>query len=213
LLWNYLPKLRFVQFPWRWMAVLAVVFALFAATTTARRMRVPSWIALALMLALTGTFLVRHTWWDTEDVNSVKEGVDSGAGFEGTDEYDPLGDDHSDIPKSQPPAKLIGEGKSELRVTRWTAEDRVVIAKSGQPAIVRLRLLQYPAWSVTVNGKSAKTERTASYDAILVPIPSGESRIEARFTQTKDRPVGGTISVLSVLAALVIAWTPKRQRT
>jgi hypothetical protein len=213
LLWNYLPKLRFVQFPWRWMAVLAVVFALFAATTTVRRMRVPSWIALALMLALTGTFLVRHTWWDTEDVNSVKEGVDSGAGFEGTDEYDPLGDDHSDIPKSQPPAKLIGEDKFELRVTRWTAEDRVVIAKSRQPAIVRLRLLQYPAWSVTVNGKSAKTERTASYDAILVPIPSGESRIEARFTQTKDRTVGGTISVLSVLAALVIAWTPKRQRT
>lgn len=213
LLWNYLPKLRFVQFPWRCMAVLAVVFALFAAITAARRLRALAWIALALVLALTGAFLVRHSWWDTEDVSSVKEGLDSGAGFEGTDEYDPLGDDHTDIPKNQPQAKVIGEDKSELRVTRWTPEDRVVIVKTGQPAIVRLRLLHYPAWSVMVNGKPAKTGRTASYDAMLVPIPSGESRIEARFIQTKDRTVGGTISVLSALAALVIAWRPKRQHT
>jgi len=218
ILWTYLPKLRFVQFPWRWMGILAVVFVLFVARTAARRFLALSWIALALVLTLTGWYLARHTWWDTEDVNSVKEGVDSGAGFDGTDEYDPLGDDHSDIPKDQPEAKLIAEGqtdaasKSQLRVIRWTAEDRIVVVRSKQPATVRLRLLHHPAWIVTLNGKPAMTRRTVSYNAILVPIPAGESRIEARFTRTADRTIGGWTSVAALLGAGLLATWPTRRR-
>jgi len=214
--WTYLPKLRFVQFPWRWMAVLAVVFALFTAWSVKRRMIVPAWIALALVLILTGGYLVRHTWWDSEDVNSVNEAVDSRAGFEGTDEYDPLGDDHTDILQNQPEAKLISEmeidpsPKSELQVIRWTAEERLLVAKTKGPAVVRLRLLHYPAWTVAVNGNPVKTRRTVSYNAILVPISAGESRIEAHFTRTPDRTIGGCISVISLLgAALLLGWQIK----
>jgi hypothetical protein len=216
--WSYLPKLRFVQFPWRWMAVLAVTFAVFVAAVAARRAVIISWIAVVIVLSSTGAYLVQHTWWDSEDVNSVEAAVDGGTGFEGTDEYDPLGDDHTDIPQKQPEAKLIAEQetdpfpKSDVRVIRWTAEDRVVIAKTKEPALIRLRVLHHPAWSVTVNGKPVKTTRTISYNAITVPVPAGESRIEAQFTRTKDRVVGGAISVLSALAALVIAWMPKRQQ-
>ncbi|PYT56932.1 MAG: hypothetical protein DMG46_15925 [Acidobacteria bacterium] len=219
ILWTYLPKLRFVQFPWRWMAILAVVFMLFAAMTAARRFIALWSIALPLVLALTGWYLVRHTWWDTEDVSSVKEAMDSGTGFEGTDEYDPLGDDHSDIPKDQPEAKLIAEGetdaasKSKLQVIRWTAEDRIVVVRSKQPAIVRLRLLHHAAWIVTLNGKLAKTRRTVSYNAILVPIPAGESHIEAHFTRTVDRTIGGWTSLASLLgASLLVTWPFKRRR-
>lgn len=220
LFWNYLPELRFVQFPWRWMAVLAEVFALFVAWSVTRRMIAFSWVALALVLALTGAYLVRHTWWDSEDVNNVHEAVDSGAGFEGTDEYDPLGDDRMDIPKDQPQAKLISEmeidpsPKSELHVIRWTPEDRVVVVKTKRPAVVRLRLLHYPAWVATVNGNPVKTRRTVSYNAILVPISAGESRIEVHFTRTPDRTIGGCISAVSLLgAALLFAWPFKRRQT
>jgi hypothetical protein len=218
--WIHLPKLRFVQFPWRWMAVLAVVFALFFAAAATQRTVIAFWIAMAIMLGGTGTYLVRHTWWDAEDVNSMKAAMDGGAGFEGTDEYDPLGDDHTDIPQGQPEAKPIaGEAEAkleprqpEIRILRWSAEDRVVLVKTVQPVKIRLRLLHHPAWSVRVNGRSVPLERTVSYDAIVVPVPMGESRIEAQFTRTKDRTTGGTISVLSALAAVLMGWTPKRKQ-
>src|SRR5215470_14498946 len=214
--WIYLPKLRFLQFPWRWLTVLSVLFALFVGWAAARRWLVPLWIAFVLVAALTGTSLVRHTWWDAEDVNFVKASVDDKTGFEGTDEYDPLGDDHSDVPQNQPEAKLISEKeidpapKSEVRVLRWTAEDRIIDVKTGRPAVIRLRLLHYPAWQVTVNGKHTKTQRTVSYDAILVPVAAGESHIEARFTQTPDRTIGGWISLASSLGLAGLLWPFRR---
>jgi hypothetical protein len=217
LLWNYLPKLRFVQFPWRWMAILAVILSLYVAAAATRRLLALWWIALAMVLALTGSYLVRHTWWDAEDVNFVKAGVDSGAGFEGTDEYDPLGDDHTDIPQKQPEAKLISEEeidpapKSEVRVNKWTAEDRVVIVKAEKPAVIRLRLLHHPAWVVAVNGKTVKTRRTVSYNAILVPVPAGDSWIEAKFTRTTDRTIGDWVSALAVFTTIFLGRYPRRR--
>ena len=59
--WTLLPKLRFVQFPWRLMMVLAILFAFFLAVA-ARRAFVFSLIGSALALSLTGAYLVKHTW-------------------------------------------------------------------------------------------------------------------------------------------------------
>ena len=217
LVWALLPKLRFVQFPWRLMMVLAVVFAFFVAVA-ARRTFVLSSIALLLALSLTGAYLVKHTWWDTDDVNALKEAMDGKAGFEGTDEYDPLGDDHTDVPQQQPETKVIvekGESepaqKPEFRILRWTAEERVVTVKLGAPTRIRLKLLRYPAWAVSVNGKAVPLQRTVSYDAVVVAVPSGDSRIEARFTRTLDRIIGGCISLVSGLAAGMLLWMSKRR--
>lgn len=216
LFWNYLPKLRFVQFPWRWMAVLAVGFALSTAIVAKRRALI-LWILLACVLTGTSAYLVQHTWWDSEDVNAVKEAVDSGAGFEGTDEYDPLGDDHTDIPQNQPQASLITDDEADplpsgdVRIIRWTAEQRIVEARAPHPAVLRLRLLHHPAWAVTLNGKPAQTGRTSSYNAILVYLPAGNSQVEARFTQTPDRTLGGSLSAISAMILVLMLWFSKRR--
>jgi hypothetical protein len=213
--WTLLPKLRFVQFPWRWLGVLSVAFVIFISAAITRRVFFVACVSTALLLTLSGSYLVKHTWWDTEDVNSVKEAVDSKAGFEGTDEYDPLGDDHTDIPQNQPEAKLIGpaeagtDTKHTVRVIRWTAEERIVAVRSSQPSNVALRLLHHPAWQVTLNGKPVKTSRTVSYDGIVIPIPAGESRIEARFARTADRTIGGCVTLLSLFIAGLLSWSSR----
>src|SRR5271154_4838541 len=49
--WRILPKLRFVQFPWRWMCVLAICYALFLACAFGRARR--AWIVLVAVALLT----------------------------------------------------------------------------------------------------------------------------------------------------------------
>src|SRR3989442_9083021 len=71
--WAHLPKLRFVQFPWRWMAIVAVPYTYFSAAAVVRpRMR---WIWSVLVLAAvcgTATLLVKKTWWDSDDIPSLQ---------------------------------------------------------------------------------------------------------------------------------------------
>src|SRR5262249_44477205 len=120
--------------------------------------------------------------------------------------------DHTDVPQKQPEAIVISEEeidpapKSEVHILQWTAEDRIVSVGTGGQATVRLRILHYPAWQVTVNGKLVKTRRTVSYDAILVPIAAGESLIEARFMRTPDRTIGGWISFASLAGIVGLFW-------
>ncbi len=210
--WEYLPKLRFVQFPWRWMAILAVAYAYFLAAAIARPRVRWIWGVLALFVAGgTGAFLVQKAWWDSEDIPVLRKAIANGQGFEGTDEYDPLDDDHYNLPEKTPrvqvlPAEESGGSapKAEIQIERWTAEEKDLRVASREPLRVGLRLLNYPAWRVEVNGKAATPERAETNGEMILKLTPGAWRITAKFVRTPDRTLGDAISLLSVLTLLAL---------
>jgi hypothetical protein len=211
-LWEHLPKLRFVQFPWRCMAILAVPYAYFQAAAIARRRM--GWIWGALVLVATGgtaVCFVQKTWWDSEDIPVLREAILNDQGFEGTDEYDPAGDDHYNLPEKPPRVKILpaeesgkGAPPAELRIVRWTAEEKELRVSSRDPVRVALRLLNYPAWRVEVNGKAVMPERAETTGQMILLLSPGTERITARFVRTADRKVGIAISVIAMLTLLAL---------
>jgi hypothetical protein len=210
--WAYLPKLRFVQFPWRWMAILAVPYAYFLAAAIAKGRR--RWLGLAaviVVMASTATFLVKQTWWDSDDIPSLREAIANGQGFEGTDEYDPLGDDHYNLPEKTPRVQVLpverSEGstpKPEIHIDQWTAEEKNVRVTSYGPLKVGLRLLDYPAWRVQLNGKLTSPERGETNSRMIFSLGPGTQRITVRFLRTADRKLGIAISLVAVLILLAL---------
>jgi 6-pyruvoyl-tetrahydropterin synthase related domain len=227
ILWEALPKLRFVQFPWRWMSILAIPFAVFISAALvqkpARRYSAAAMIAAVLaILACTATYMVRHTWWDSEDVPVLLEALQNNEGFEGVDEYDPLGDDHSLLPEKlervmvvpTPEAEAELKSPTEITVQRWTAEKKEMRITTREPAVLKLRLLDYPAWRVEINEALVVPEQTGETDQITVPLATGSSRVLVRFIRTPDRTIGGLISATCILIALLLfAWRPKGSST
>ena len=114
-LWNLLPKLRFLQFPWRWLVALEAPMALFAAAAlwpTRKKAR----IAVAAFCALffvTATLYTARTFFqvcDDEDAVTSMVGVyRTGAGFIGTDEYAPPGSDATLMASGLPGACLVSD--------------------------------------------------------------------------------------------------------
>jgi hypothetical protein len=100
-IWNLLPKLRFLQFPWRWLVVLeapmGIFFAaaLWAARPILRRIVVAS--CTLLFLGITAASLIMfHQFCDAEDrVSGMLNAYRTGQGFEGVDEYAPPRADNS----------------------------------------------------------------------------------------------------------------------
>ena len=221
-LWSLLPKMRFVQFPWRWMSVLAVVCVCFLAAAMERR-RGWLWFALVMILSFPlGYFLTQNTWWDPDEMPTQRAAIQSGTGYEGVDEYDPLGDDRMDLPKHAALANIFAAESDNLagrpvvatiRIETWETNNHKLFVDSSAQARVALRLLNYPAWQVTVNGKPVTPEKPDDLDQMLVPIDAGKSEIEVRFVRTPDQTAGIALSILSMLVATGLLMPRKSLKT
>lgn len=210
-LWDLLPKLRFVQFPWRWMSLLAVICCCFFASAL-ERPRGWLWFCLFVFLSVPlGIFLVRNTWWDPDEMPTQMAAINNGTGFEGVDEYDPLGDDHLDLPKHAPLVSILPASpedsdapppSAKIQMGFWRPEDQRFRVESQGPARVALRLLNYPAWQVTVNGHAVAPQRPDDVNQMIIPIVAGTSEIEAHFARTPDRTAGIALSLFSFLVGV-----------
>lgn len=226
ILWEHLPKLRFVQFPWRWAGILAVPYAFFSAAAV-RRWR-PGWVwAAVVIIASTGTasFLIHRAWWDSNDIPVLREAISSGKGFDGTDEYDPANDDHTDLPAKAPPVQILPREDAnvpapdaQIRVKRWTAEEKSLSVTSSQPSRLAVRLLDYPAWRVEVNGQRVKPQPQETTAQIILPLPAGPHQINIRFARTPDRLWGAAISGAACILLLLLLfldpakWAPGKSQ-
>jgi hypothetical protein len=112
-IWNLLPKLRFLQFPFRWLVVLdAPMAVLFAGAIWPRKSRSFSRRASALaagivLMAVSIAYANSSFFRACEMGGSLDELLSryrAGAGFWGAEEYAPPGSDNSTVPVSLPPA-------------------------------------------------------------------------------------------------------------
>ena len=115
-------------------------------------------------------------------------------------------------PTPEAEAKL--KSPAEVTVQRWTAKRKEMRITTREPAVLKLRLLDYPAWRVEVNEAVVLPEQTGETAQITVPLATGSSRVLVRFIRTPDRTIGGLISAASILIALLLfAWRPKGSST
>ncbi|MBZ5720020.1 MAG: RdgB/HAM1 family non-canonical purine NTP pyrophosphatase [Acidobacteriia bacterium] len=211
LAWQYLPELRFVQLPWRWLLCLNVAFALLA-TMAWRR-----WIMRALICAvMVGVlalvwFRVQAPWWDAAaDIALMQNSLVSGEGYQGTDEYVPAGADPYEIKQDARRVTFAGEGQARIHVLAWDPESKRFSAIVSQPGELILRLFNYPAWQVEVNGRRVTAGSQDVTGQMLIPVEAGENLIQVNFSRTWDRTVGGMVS--GVTAFLLLGFTMFRRR-
>ncbi|MGB2606400.1 MAG: 6-pyruvoyl-tetrahydropterin synthase-related protein [Candidatus Sulfotelmatobacter sp.] len=204
-LWDILPKLRFMQFPWRWLLCLGIPFTLLTA------MGVRRWTVRVALYLVTLCVLVfvwqrfQPPWWDTAaDLREMQDNIATGAGYEGTDEYTPAGADPASVDKDAPGVTVDGvtvEGpaRAAIRVSEWEAEQKIFTAEMSTRDNLALHLFNYPAWRVEVNGRQVQAATRESTGQMLVPVQSGANRVQITFIRTWDRTAGGWISGLAVL--------------
>ncbi len=213
-LWDYLPKFRYVQLPFRWLLCLNAALAILLAIALQRwTLRVLASAALLAVVLIAG-HRIQKPWWDTSsDIQEMSDAMADGTGNEGIDEYVPLGTDPYDADKQAPRVASASGVRLKTQVIRWTAEDRRFLVQTAQPAVLVLRLFDYPAWKTTVNGKPVKTERSEDTGQLLVPVSSGRSEVRVRFTQTWDRQLGGIVSLVSLGVFLTLCLLARKQST
>jgi 6-pyruvoyl-tetrahydropterin synthase related domain len=206
LAYRFLPELRFLQFPWRWLMVVSAVYAIFAVSGVPQ-FRGKAYVYAAAFLAIVaGCNLALQPQCDPEDTPfMVAEVYHTGYGYMGTDEYTPAGADNYEIKPDFPEFRLRsqegGAAPADARATHlhWSTCRKQITVESPQPVEMVLRLMNYPAWRVEVNGGLVVPTSDDPTGRMVIALPAGHSQVDVRFARTPDRWLGDSISVAALL--------------
>jgi hypothetical protein len=123
--WNLLPKLRFLQFPWRWLVALEAPMAIFFAAAVWPRHSARRWWRIGVAAVCAGFFFgatvfTAHSFfqvcYDEDAVPGMLATLRSGVGAEGYDEYAPPDADNSLVATGLPDACLASNPTLPLGV-------------------------------------------------------------------------------------------------
>jgi hypothetical protein len=208
-LWTYLPKLQFLQFPWRWLLCLNVAFALFVTVAwQSSAGRFALYIAMVAML-LFAAWRIQRPWKDTgADIARMGDRQKSGQGYKGRPEYIPKGADSNHVDEGAKLLALEGNRVAQINVQKWDAESKVIAITASAPGHLVLRLFNYPAWKLEVNGHAVESETRAGTGQMLIPVQAGENAVRISFARTWDRTWGVIISAMSALVLFLTTGFP-----
>lgn len=220
LLWRVIPELKYLQFPWRFGAVLGVVAAaLFALALDRIRLRssgaITAALAIPLIFGLFGYHLFRQFCGAANDVPGMVAAFKDGKTHDATDEYTPTSSDPLAVGHNNPTAWMasgptdppfqVGAGSHSTNL-----RDRLHFSiLSPGPAFFVINLRDYPAWRITVNG-ILSTNRPQREDGLIVlPVSGGRSEINITYALSSDQVYGWVLTVLS-LGAFFVVWRENR---
>ena len=212
------PDLQFIQFPWRWLLVMSVVYAV-AVVIAIPQFRGRRWL---YALAFLGVIVVCNRQFQpqcdpAETPFMVANLYHTGYGYMGTDEYTPAGADNYEIKPDFPEYRLYdsnGKPAAAARVSQFHAsiDRKQLVVDSPQPSHLELRLMNYPAWRVEVNGRQVTPQSADPTGRMLLPLAAGHSEVDVRFVRTPDRWAGDAISIGALLVLGALLFSPQRHR-
>ena len=218
--WLYLPKLKFVQLPWRWLLVLNLTLAVLVVPAIMRfqRRRV-AWLLIGFTLPAAILAIALRV----EKMPSVSAQIQSafaeGKGYMGTVEYVPRGFQRRffspnisevTVAKTVPATASAGNAQDtddrgvQIEVQHWGTETKSIRVNAMRPALLSVRLANYPAWVVKLNGEIIQPHSRESSGEMLVEVSSGHSEIELRFARTADRTISGAISAMTAVLLVLL---------
>jgi hypothetical protein len=208
-IWDALPLLQYVEFPWRLLQLAAICLALLIGGLGAVLDNWPRWrnlgfaAALALLivpnlahLAPRGLADVDPAFWTPRAIASRNLEVTT------AHEYAPRWVLRT--PAYDPNGAAVVAGDAEVRQT-----GRSPSAWSGQadvkaPSVVHLAISYFPGWKVLIDGSPAETAPAAQTGDIQFTVPPGTHRLEAQWTRTIPVWLGEGITLLSLAVLLFL---------
>jgi hypothetical protein len=238
-IWKHTPHMKFLQFPWRWLVALSFVACVLASMTLDKiRANVrASWFLLLIIAAMAvgGGLLFFQPCDDEDAVSAQVAGFRTGQGTQGTDEYTPVGADGAAIQQELPLVRVLrapqddtagsslgpnpdwkagdpGSITARVDAQQWNAEHWLIHVVTPEAGYAVLRLMEYPSWRVTVDGKPAQDRPGRDDGLMAVPVLAGSHAIEVQWSASRDVIDGRAFSTIALLALAVVAMLERRER-
>lgn len=224
-LWQNVPLLRFVQFPWRLFGLATFCTALLGgALFTWARLR-PS-LAWPLALTLGAGFVGANVhnlqptllpyWYQIDEAAVTQSDLyQRGAqGYALFSDYTPIsmqvGSDSFALPRSAsfPPFPGLATPPT-LQVQRENPVVAQLAVQAPAPFTLRFGRIFFPGWQVYQNEQPVPTYNSGPFGLVTADLPAGDYAVRIQFEQTPLRRLADWISLIALAIGLVgwlVGW-------
>lgn len=220
-LWLAIPQLAYLQFPWRFLALVSGVVSLMAAATILllKESLRPWFVVFVFFLnvVLYGAYFRPRGWFSDRTDAAQFSGLiwqrEAAAGI-----FDYLPKWSKEPPGSPAMSDVVRTDNVAVKTLSKLSNSQIYsvenTANISQPLIVNT--LFYPGWVATVNGQvtSVVVPKKEPLGLISLMVPPGRSVIDLRFTETPLRLASDITSLLTliVLASYLLKLKSVRRR-
>lgn len=234
IVWESLPVMAYLQFPWRLLGALNLMLALCAAAGATLLTRHPARSIVITagvgLIVLTALPLLNPSPWPGDFVGTAPADIiewerqSQALGTTSTGDFLPVTVDmipeatdsliHSyteDGPVDKVNRATLPEG-AEVRVLENKPNRGRFWVTAPSEFILRLYTFHFPGWRAYVDGERVAIEIARPEGFITVQVPEGTHEVVVRFEDTLPRQMGWMISAGAVIAlgAVLATWSPVR---
>lgn len=217
-IWQMIPPLKFVQFPWRFLTLVILSFSLLIGSLPT--LPVFKKFNSKLLVGILIFGVVAWNWeffkpekmgtlTDKEKFSNAAWDLQQTAGI-----YDYLPKDAWTAPK-KPRERLLDiiTGKGLLLEESQKTNSARAKIRMDEEGDVRVNIFKFPGWKVFIDGKETQVfiHEKEEWGRMYIKIPQGEHEVAAKLTNTPVRTAGNTISLLTWLGTLTLPfWRGKK---
>lgn len=217
--WEFLSPLKFVQFPWRFLGLVAVctsaITGLLLNAFSHKTQKILAGIIVFALLILN----ISYFKFDKNYLQATDETYLSGQGFITQQEsaffdYRPLS--MKSVPQTVAPLKPtvisgLAEAKNFQKRSSYFSAD---IEVYDDEATISFPITNFPNWTVYLNGDATPTPFTVGqrYGEITLTFKKNDTLVQGYFENTTLRSVANIISFTSFLILLVIVLIPNARK-
>ena len=203
-LWEAIPLMAFIQFPWRFLAISIFIVSLFGAVALNHLKWKPNiifFIALAAVILINFNYFKPRNFVEDSffakflNTDSTHRGVDL------TKDYFPIWVKFDRVEYFPTPRANSGEIEV-LSFEQKTAKAKGEI-KVLSDALVEVPITYFPGWEVKANGLNIKLQEPSLQGLITFELPKGDNRIDLVLKDTPVRIIGNILSLTSAAALLI----------
>lgn len=211
-IWAIVPKLKDIQFPYRWLAITSVVICpLIAASMVVwgkylkKNGLRPVLLVLSIVLLLNYIYIIKELVIDSEFLSrqSFYEEIEKSRGARSFNDWLPK--KAKELKDLLPLKGNVDAGERIITIINWGSHNRQFLVGEGNEKTARIRSYNYPLWQAFIlkDGQRTPTQTSSESDGtLLVEIPTDESKIEITFVEPSRTIYGVWISLIGWITIL-----------
>lgn len=211
LLWQELPLLRYLQFPFRFLTIIAMTTSFMCGFPLLARQDRPNVQNVLFVALLAGIFLLGfqhakpegfYEWTDADfSPDSIAQQFTSVTIAE---EYEPIWVQERpgtpSLRKLEPLQGMMRILRESIQPTRYD-----FLVEADEPSLLRVNTFYFPGWRVFVDGQQSQLDYSNQFGLMTFRLGQGTHEVRVEFADTPLRKLATSISI-ATLAFLLVTW-------